>query len=62
MRRIPIFVAFDGRMWRLASADGRLAGVFVDWKSALRQARAEADAHPTYVCAAGEGPHGDACP
>jgi len=55
MRRIPIFVAFDGRMWRLA-------GVFVDWKSAVRQARAEADAHPTYVCAAGEGPHGDARP
>ncbi|WP_284877591.1 hypothetical protein [Brevundimonas sp. MEB006b] len=35
--------------WRITSSDGLFEGVFTDAKSAVRYARAEADAHPGHV-------------
>jgi len=38
----------DGR-WRVTSSDGLFEGVFIDARSAVRCARAEAEAHPGHV-------------
>ena len=35
-----------GDRWRITSSDGLFEGVFTDAKSAVRCARAEAEAHP----------------
>ena len=35
-----------GNRWRVTSSDGLFEGVFTDAKSAVRCARAEAEAHP----------------
>ena len=38
-----------GDRWRITSSDGLFEGVFTDAKSAVRCARAEADAHPGHI-------------
>ena len=38
-----------GARWRVTSSDGLFEGVFTDAKSAVRCARAEAEAHPGHV-------------
>jgi hypothetical protein len=38
-----------GNRWRVTSSDGLFEGVFTDAKSAVRCARAEAEAHPGHV-------------
>jgi len=38
-----------GDRWRITSSDGLFEGVFTDAKSAVRCAKAEADAHPGHV-------------
>ena len=43
---VPIHVQREGRLWRMTSADGLLAGWFVDRTSAMKSAREEADRHP----------------
>ena len=44
-----IEIAQEGRRWRLNSSDRLFSGVFVDRRSALRHALAEADCHPGHV-------------
>jgi len=39
----------DGGCWRLRSSDRLFSGVFVDRRSALRHAMAEAECHPGHV-------------
>jgi hypothetical protein len=53
MRAIPIRITFDGTLWRMRSSDGRIAGVFIDRRTAIRQALAETERHPDYVCNVG---------
>lgn len=53
MRAIPIRITFDGVLWRMRSSDGRIAGAFVDRRTAVRQALAETERHPDYVCDVG---------
>ncbi len=53
MTAIPIRITFDGALWRMRSNDGRIAGIFVDRRTAIRQALAEAERHPDYVCNVG---------
>lgn len=43
---VSIHVRREGRLWRMISADGRLAGWFIDRASALKSAREEAEMHP----------------
>lgn len=50
MRPIPIRITFDGVLWRMRSSDGRIAGVFTDRRTAVRQALAETERHTDYVC------------
>ena len=38
-----------GDRWRITSSDGLFEGVFTDAKSAVRCAKAEAEAHPGHV-------------
>lgn len=44
-----IEIAQDGDRWRLNSSDRLFSGVFIDRRSALRHARAEAECHPGHV-------------
>jgi hypothetical protein len=44
-----IEVMADGDRWRLRSSDRLFSGVFVDRRSALRHAMAEAERHPGHV-------------
>jgi hypothetical protein len=39
----------DGDRWRLRSSDGLFSGTFLDRRSALRHAVAEAETHPGHV-------------
>jgi hypothetical protein len=41
----------DGGRWRLQSSDRLFSGVFIDRRSALRHAMAEAESHPGHVVA-----------
>ncbi|TFW11043.1 hypothetical protein EGY25_15280 [Brevundimonas intermedia] len=38
-----------GNRWRVTSSDGLFEGVFTDAKSAVRCAKAEAEAHPGHI-------------
>lgn len=38
-----------GDRWRITSSDGLFEGVFTDAKSAVRSAKAQAEAHPGHV-------------
>lgn len=38
-------VRFTGKLWRVTSKDGSYQGVFIDRRSAVREAVAEAEAH-----------------
>ena len=40
-----ICIQLTGTLWRVRSADGLFEGVFVDRRSAVRAANAEAEAH-----------------
>ena len=44
-----IEVAPHGAHWRLSSSDALFSGLFLDRKSAVRHAEAEAQAHPGHV-------------
>ena len=44
-----IEIAQDGDRWRLNSSDRLFSGVFIDRRSALRHAMAEAECHPGHV-------------
>ena len=47
---IPIVVYYADAHWRARSADGRYAGVFANRRAAVREATAEAEAHPGHIC------------
>jgi hypothetical protein len=44
-----IEIIADGDRWTLSSSDRLFSGVFVDRRSALRHAMAEAECHPGHV-------------
>lgn len=39
----------EGGRWRLRSSDNLFSGIFMDRRTALRHAEAEADSHPGHV-------------
>ncbi len=39
----------EGDRWRLRSSDDLFSGVFLDRRSALRHAEAEAESHPGHI-------------
>ena len=47
----PAFIEVlpEGGHWRLRSSDDLFSGVFLDRRTALRHAEAEADSHPGHV-------------
>ncbi|WP_428149833.1 hypothetical protein [Brevundimonas sp.] len=45
----------EGGRWRLRSSDNLFSGIFMDRRTALRHAEAEADSHPGHVVIVTEG-------
>jgi hypothetical protein len=39
----------EGGRWRLRSSDDLFSGIFLDRRTALRHAEAEADSHPGHI-------------
>jgi hypothetical protein len=39
----------EGGRWRLRSSDNLFSGIFMDRRTALRHAEAEADSHPGHI-------------
>ena len=42
---VSVTIRLTGTLWRVSSTDGLFEGVFVDRRSAVRAANAEAEAH-----------------
>ena len=55
---VAIIVYYADEHWRARSQDGLYAGVFVSRQAAVREATAEAQAHPGRICLVADRPEG----